>query len=273
MKRLIENEKKTDTAVQSTEKENRSTHLKNGNWRALFKEDMNRDWDTVIQDVFRGHMSFLYLPSEVSDTSHILIKVTLSGKRTPENMERLKQALKEQLKIYVDFCKIWTQKNPNLDELIRTKNAQNEATERWEKFTSAFNHFKSLEESLDYAFQEYSVQPLFFRNKEEEKLWKNQLKNEHREIMLGETPSLEPVQASLLDTLLDNKPHTLKYLLQNVCGRSIVTKKERDYLSRRISDLNKALILQWGSPPQARKNWIQRIDTMNAPSYQLLSPE
>ncbi len=225
---------------------------------------------------------FVGLPAAVGETADLYLSLGIKAKLSASDVLLLKQALGAHLEISKRHVQLWIDPNPDAEELALAWYQQTESLAAWNRFVTLANRLEDIKAAYELAFEGFPPQPPQFRNAEDRILFATNLKNEQQDDIGGNNQipvrvleqdnlftQLEPTQQSLLTLLLDGKPKTVAQLLYDLYGKRTLTEENKRKLTRRISDLNKALEKIWGQPPQDR--WIERTFTHGENAYHLLA--
>lgn len=248
-----------------------------------FQREAQADCAAWIEMATSGYIGgFVGLPAAVGDTADLYFSLGIQGKLSISNVLLLKQALGDHLEISKRHAQLWIHPNPDAKELALAWYQQTESLAAWNRFVALVNRLEDIKAAYELAFEGFPPQPPQFRNAEDRILFATNLKNEQQDDIGGSNhipvrvleqerlfSQLEPTQQSLLTLLLDGKPKTVAQLLYALYGQRAQTEQNKRKLTRRISDLNKALEKIWGQPPQDR--WIERTFTHGESTYQLLA--
>jgi hypothetical protein len=251
------------------------------NSKELFDIQSSVSTEELMEHAFSGMFGPKWLPGQVGDVSIIRLQLMAKGLFTAQTDNLLKEILATQLDSLKRFDNIWRSPNPVPDELACLWQEQAEAMERWEVFTSVLERFWDLEASIAYAFKDYRVEALTFRNEKARRLWTAMLKNEQQEFVNGNNLveiglldirdlRISNTLARLLDLLMDGSPKSMAYLLNELYGKKTLSQENKTNLDKRRSELNKALKVHWGSPPG--KHWVERTLVKGEPAYRLIKP-
>lgn len=232
----------------------------------------------------------------VSAVGIFRMRMMLQGQLTPEDDTLLKQVLSQHLEISQWSSRVWIQPKPDVDELVRSWEAQTQSMKRWELFETQLNRHSNVAEAYQVAFLDFEPDALQFSSEADRHHWEKLLhmeqqrmiaQNQHEVqiqndlapywedsclVFQGQRFKLSPSEIMTLQALWDGQWHTSKSLIRRVLGSKSPSRDNIFELSRRISMANKKLLTLWGVPPQPGKHWIIRQPEGDEMGYRLSKP-
>lgn len=121
------------------------------------KEEASLDIEKMVEQAFSGAVGFRGFTVCVSDTATLRFRLMLGGQHPGPIDPILRTALVTQLQISQRFARLWTQDNPDLDELIEVWQEQTEATARWvllQSLLESKTQLAEIEEAYHFALEQ-----------------------------------------------------------------------------------------------------------------------
>lgn len=236
-------------------------------------------------------------PLAVKQVAQFRLQQLIAGKLDEDAEQLLRQALTEHLIQSQAFSRIWLQADPDPDQLVEIWDKQTQSMARWGLFAQQLFKYGNARQAYVLAYEDYAPEGLHFATPEERRHFIRLLLNEQQRMILfeqmqesslvqpelvfdatsrtlsyqGQTETLEPALAELLELLWDEMPHSKAYLIKKIFG-TVPDKARQDTLSRKVSKLNDILEEVWGKASLSGKNWITGCKLQDEPGYQLFKP-